>query len=32
MLIVVTHSERFAALMSRRLELDEGKLLSNNNL
>jgi lipoprotein-releasing system ATP-binding protein len=26
MLIVVTHSERFAALMSRRLELDEGKL------
>lgn len=26
MLIVVTHSERLAALMSRRLELDEGKL------
>jgi lipoprotein-releasing system ATP-binding protein len=26
MLIVVTHSERFAALMGRRLELDEGKL------
>jgi len=26
MLIVVTHSERLAALMSRRLELDEGRL------
>jgi len=26
MLIVVTHSDRLAGLMSRQLELDEGKL------